>query len=73
LRRINSILSTIFGTEYPLGGLQWKRVNEAKDALASLSMPRGPNGRREPNTRGQHPMLHRQRLPLVSWHLGKHG
>ena len=41
LRRTNAVLSTIFGTEYPLGGLQWKRVTEAREALAALDMRLG--------------------------------
>lgn len=36
LRRSNAILSSIFGTEFPLGGLQWKRVTETRDALSKL-------------------------------------
>ncbi|HEU5019949.1 MAG TPA: hypothetical protein VFT69_18470 [Pseudolabrys sp.] len=36
LRRTNAILSSIFGTEFPLGGLQWKRVTETRAALGKL-------------------------------------
>lgn len=36
LRRSNAILSSIFGTEFPLGGLQWKRATETRDALSKL-------------------------------------
>jgi hypothetical protein len=36
LRRTNAILSSIFGTEFPLGGLQWKRATETRQALAKL-------------------------------------
>lgn len=36
LNRINAILSTIFGTEFPVDGLPWKRVCEARNALKEM-------------------------------------
>ncbi|MGH6681494.1 MAG: hypothetical protein ACREDL_21765 [Bradyrhizobium sp.] len=36
VRRTNAVLSSIFGTEFPLGGLQWKRVTETREALSEL-------------------------------------
>jgi hypothetical protein len=36
LSRTNVILSALFGTEFPKGGLQWKRVCESRDDLRSL-------------------------------------
>jgi hypothetical protein len=36
LQRVNAIISTIFGTEFPVGGLQWKRVCEAREALKKM-------------------------------------
>ncbi|MEJ2376831.1 MAG: hypothetical protein P8Y71_15925 [Pseudolabrys sp.] len=36
LRGTNAILSSIFGIEFPSGGLQWKRVTETHDALLRL-------------------------------------
>ncbi len=36
LARTNAILSSIFGTEFPKGGLQWKRICESRDALRNL-------------------------------------
>ncbi len=34
---INGILSTLFGTEYPVGGLKVKRIEEAREALRALA------------------------------------
>ena len=36
LRRTNAILSSVFGIEYPIGGHQWTRVCEARDALKDM-------------------------------------
>jgi hypothetical protein len=36
LRRINAILSLVFGIEYPMGGRQWTRLCEARDALKDM-------------------------------------
>ncbi len=33
LRAANAVLSSIFGTEFPVHGLQWKRVCETRDAI----------------------------------------
>jgi hypothetical protein len=33
LRRTDAILSSVFGIEFPVGGPQWTRVCEARDAL----------------------------------------
>ncbi len=33
LRAANAMLSSIFGTEFPVHGLQWKRVCETRDAI----------------------------------------
>src|SRR4051812_16137267 len=37
LQKINAVLSSIFGIEYPVNGLQWKRLTEARSALKSLA------------------------------------
>lgn len=37
LQKINAALSAIFGIEYPVGGLQWKRLIEARAALKTLT------------------------------------
>lgn len=36
LERMNGIVSATFGLEFPSGGLQWKRLQEARDALRRL-------------------------------------
>ena len=36
LRGSNAILSSIMGTEYPKGGLQWDRVSETRKALKRM-------------------------------------
>ena len=36
LPRTNAILSSLFGTEFPKAGLQWKRVCESREALRNL-------------------------------------
>jgi hypothetical protein len=36
LRRTNAILSSLFGTEFPLNELQLKRVCETRDALREM-------------------------------------
>ena len=36
LRGSNAIRSSIMGTEYPKGGLQWDRVSETRDALKRM-------------------------------------
>ena len=36
LARTNAILSSLFGTEFPKDGLQWKRVCESREALRDL-------------------------------------
>jgi hypothetical protein len=36
LARTNAIISSLFGTEFPSGSFQWKRVQEARQALESL-------------------------------------
>ncbi|HEY7663810.1 MAG TPA: hypothetical protein VH934_11875 [Xanthobacteraceae bacterium] len=36
LSRTNGILSSLFGTEFPKGGLQWKRVCESRERLRDL-------------------------------------
>lgn len=36
LSQTNGILSSLFGTEFPKGGLQWKRVCESRDSLRAL-------------------------------------
>lgn len=36
LNRTNAIISSLFGTEFPSGAFQWKRVQEACQALQSL-------------------------------------
>jgi len=36
LRRTNAILSSVFGIEYPIGGHQWTRVCEARNALKDM-------------------------------------
>ncbi len=33
LRAANAVLSSIFGTEFPVHGLQWKRVCETRGAI----------------------------------------
>ncbi len=33
LRAANAMLSSIFGTEFPVHGLQWKRVCETRNAI----------------------------------------
>jgi hypothetical protein len=44
LRRANAILSSLFGTEFPLDGIQLKRVHETRDALRQmLAAPSEPN------------------------------
>jgi hypothetical protein len=37
LQKINAALSAIFGIEYPVSGLQWKRLIEACAALKALT------------------------------------
>jgi hypothetical protein len=39
LQRSNALLSSIFGIEFPVGGLQWKRLGEAQNALKALLSP----------------------------------
>lgn len=36
LRQTNAILSSIFGTEFPVNGLHWQRVCETRDALRNI-------------------------------------
>ena len=36
LARTNGIISSLFGTEFPKGGLQWQRVCESREALRAL-------------------------------------
>ena len=36
LRKVNAVLSAMFGIEYPVNGLQWKRLTEARAALNNL-------------------------------------
>lgn len=36
LTRINRVLSGIFGVEYPVGGIQWQRIAEARDDLRDM-------------------------------------
>lgn len=38
LPSVNAILSTLFGTEYPVGGLKVKRIEEAREALRALAL-----------------------------------
>ena len=38
LLHTNGILSSLFGTEFPKGGLQWKRVCESRDFLRGLAV-----------------------------------
>ncbi|EKV28914.1 hypothetical protein C882_0677 [Caenispirillum salinarum AK4] len=37
LDAVNAILSLLAGLEYPLAGIKWKRVSEARDSLKKLS------------------------------------
>jgi hypothetical protein len=39
LQGTNALLSSIFGVEFPAGGLRWKRLNEAQNALKALLSP----------------------------------
>ncbi len=36
LNRTNALISSGFGTDFPVSGLQWKRVRETRDGLAEL-------------------------------------
>lgn len=36
LERTNGIISALFGLEFPSGGLQWKRLENGRDALRAL-------------------------------------
>ncbi|MEJ2686737.1 MAG: hypothetical protein P8124_05900 [Gammaproteobacteria bacterium] len=36
LHRVNGLLSSIFSTEFPDGGLQWRRLCETRDALRTV-------------------------------------
>jgi hypothetical protein len=36
LQGINAVLSSIFGLEFPAGGLHWKRLKETEDGLKAL-------------------------------------
>lgn len=37
LAQANGALSLVFGTHYPLVGLEWERLQKVRDALAELS------------------------------------
>lgn len=37
LRQANAILSLIVGCEYPVGGIQWKLLEQAREALHALT------------------------------------
>jgi hypothetical protein len=37
LQRINAILSSIFGVEFPSEGLQWQRVCDTREALRRMA------------------------------------
>ncbi len=36
LDQVNAVLSIVVGSEYPLVGIRWERVQAARDAVASL-------------------------------------
>lgn len=36
LDAVNAILSLLAGLEYPLGGMKWKRLGEARDSLRTM-------------------------------------
>lgn len=36
LDRLNSVISVVVGSEYPLPGIRWDRVKQARDVLADL-------------------------------------
>ena len=40
LQEINAVLSAVFGIEYPVNGLQWKRLTEARTALKNSTSGR---------------------------------
>jgi hypothetical protein len=37
LRYVNAALSLLFGTHYPLVGIQWERLKKAREALSELA------------------------------------
>jgi hypothetical protein len=37
LRRTNGVLSLLFGTQYPLQGVHWDRIGQARAVLAELA------------------------------------
>src|SRR4029078_12800254 len=42
LRDANSVLSLMFGTQYPLEGVHWDRLSKARDALKALARDASP-------------------------------
>jgi hypothetical protein len=49
LQRINGVLSSIFGVEFPSEGLQWQRVCDTREALRRLASEAG-RGRESAST-----------------------
>ena len=48
LQKINAVLSAMFGIEYPVNGLQWKRLTEARAALKTLRIGQPRDAKSEP-------------------------
>ena len=48
LKKINAVLSAMFGIEYPINGLQWKRLTAARAALKNLRLGQPRDAKSEP-------------------------